>query len=87
MPSTPPPPRHSIPTSCATISTSAACSQTVKINLVYSHYDRLILGSAVPAGKTLMLDKIEATGTATILERREMGVLNIGGHGHCVGRR
>ncbi|KQI68435.1 5-keto-4-deoxyuronate isomerase [Loktanella sp. 3ANDIMAR09] len=49
-----------------------------EINLVYSHYDRLILGSAVPAGGTLTLDKVEATGTATILERREMGVLNIG---------
>ena len=52
-----------------------------EINLVYSHYDRLILGSAVPAGMTLMLDKVEATGTATILERREMGVLNIGDTG------
>ena len=49
-----------------------------EINLVYSHYDRLILGAAVPAGKSLTLDKVEATGTATILERREMGVLNIG---------
>lgn len=52
-----------------------------EINLVYSHYDRLILGSAVPAGKTLTLDHVEAAGTATILERREMGVLNIGDAG------
>ncbi|MGB3408505.1 MAG: 5-dehydro-4-deoxy-D-glucuronate isomerase [Jannaschia sp.] len=49
-----------------------------EVSLVYSHYDRLILGSAVPAGKTLTLDRVEATGTATILQRREMGVLNIG---------
>ncbi|WP_085877448.1 5-dehydro-4-deoxy-D-glucuronate isomerase [Roseisalinus antarcticus] len=49
-----------------------------EINLVYSHYDRLILGSAVPAGGSLTLDAVAATGTATILERREMGVLNIG---------
>jgi len=52
-----------------------------EVNLVYSHYDRLILGSAVPAGKTLTLDKVEETGTATFLERREMGVLNIGDAG------
>jgi 4-deoxy-L-threo-5-hexosulose-uronate ketol-isomerase len=52
-----------------------------EINLVYSHYDRLILGSAVPAGKSLTLDKVAAAGTATILERREMGVLNIGDTG------
>ncbi|OIQ32730.1 MAG: 5-dehydro-4-deoxy-D-glucuronate isomerase [Alphaproteobacteria bacterium MedPE-SWcel] len=49
-----------------------------EINLVYSHYDRLILGAAVPAGGVLTLDHLEATGTASFLERREMGVLNIG---------
>ena len=49
-----------------------------EISLVYSHYDRMILGSAVPAGGTLTLDKVQNTGTATLLERREMGVLNIG---------
>jgi 4-deoxy-L-threo-5-hexosulose-uronate ketol-isomerase len=49
-----------------------------EINLVYTHYDRLILGSAVPAGKDLTLDHMAETGTANFLERREMGVLNIG---------
>ena len=52
-----------------------------EVNLVYSHYDRLILGSAVPAGKTLTLDQVAETGTAAFLERREMGVLNIGDAG------
>ncbi len=52
-----------------------------EINLVYSHYDRLILGSAVPNGGSLTLDKVEEAGTPTILERREMGVLNIGDTG------
>ncbi|TNJ44460.1 5-dehydro-4-deoxy-D-glucuronate isomerase [Phaeobacter sp. B1627] len=52
-----------------------------EINLVYSHYDRLILGSAVPGGGALTLDQMEATGTASFLERREMGVLNIGDAG------
>ncbi|MBT0957545.1 5-dehydro-4-deoxy-D-glucuronate isomerase [Alphaproteobacteria bacterium KMM 3653] len=49
-----------------------------QIKLVYSHYDRLILGSAVPAGAALTLDHMAETGTANFLERREMAVLNIG---------
>jgi 4-deoxy-L-threo-5-hexosulose-uronate ketol-isomerase len=53
-----------------------------EISLVYSHYDRLILGSVVPAGQSLTLDKVKETGTDTILARREMGVLNIGDTGH-----
>ena len=48
------------------------------IKMVYSHYDRLILGGAVPEVGTLTLDHVPQTGTANILERREMGVLNIG---------
>ena len=52
-----------------------------QIKLVYSHYDRLILGSAVPEGGKLVLDNVPETGTATILERREMGILNIGAAG------
>lgn len=49
-----------------------------EIKLVYSHYDRLILGSAVPGKGVLTLDQTPETGTKTFLERREMGVLNIG---------
>ncbi|AUH34341.1 5-dehydro-4-deoxy-D-glucuronate isomerase [Paracoccus tegillarcae] len=52
-----------------------------EIDLVYSHYDRLILGSAVPAGGSLVLDAVAETGTPSILDRREMGVLNIGDTG------
>lgn len=51
--------------------------QTGEIRLVYSHYDRLILGSAVPSD-SLTLDHVAEAGTKTFLERREMGVLNIG---------
>ena len=52
-----------------------------EINLVYSHYDRLILGSAVPGNGTLMLDHMPETGTASFLDRRELGVLNVGDTG------
>lgn len=52
-----------------------------EINLVYSHYDRLIIAGAVPGSGTLTLDHVAETGTASVLERREMGVLNIGAAG------
>ena len=52
-----------------------------KIDLIYSHYDRLIVGSAVPDAETLTLDHMAETGTAGFLDRREMGVLNIGDTG------
>ncbi len=49
-----------------------------EIRLVYSHYDRLILGSAVPGKGVLTLDEVPETGTPSFLDRRELGVLNIG---------
>ena len=52
-----------------------------EINLTYTHYDRLIMGSAVPANGPLTLTAIVETGTKTFLERREMAVLNIGAAG------
>ncbi len=52
-----------------------------EIRLVYSHYDRLILGSAVPDGGRLTLDAVPETGTPSFLDRREAGVLNIGAAG------
>ncbi len=52
-----------------------------EIRLVYSHYDRLILGSAVPDGAPLVLDQVPETGTPSFLDRREAAVLNIGDPG------
>lgn len=52
--------------------------QPGQTKLVYSHYDRLIVGSACPAGAELTIDSVPETGTPSILDRREMGVLNIG---------
>ena len=68
--------------------------QPGEIKLVYSHYDRLILGSAVPDGAPLTLDHVPESGTASILERREMAVLNlddtgevsVGGESYTLGR-
>ena len=52
-----------------------------EIKMVYTHYERLILGSAVPASGPLTLEHMPETGTKTFLERREMAVLNIGDTG------
>ncbi|MTE00583.1 5-dehydro-4-deoxy-D-glucuronate isomerase [Paracoccus sp. YIM 132242] len=52
-----------------------------EIRLVYTHYDRFVLGGAVPNGADITLDKIKETKTATFLERREMGIVNIGDDG------
>ncbi len=49
-----------------------------EINLLYSHYDRLIVGSAVPGSGKVTLDHMDETGTPGFLDRREMGILNIG---------
>ena len=52
-----------------------------EIRLVYTHYDRMTVGAAVPAGGELVLDKVDETRTSTFLERREMGIVNIGATG------
>jgi 4-deoxy-L-threo-5-hexosulose-uronate ketol-isomerase len=52
--------------------------QSGTIRLVYTHYDRMIVGGAVPGDKVLVLDHVQECGTPSILDRREMAVLNIG---------
>lgn len=51
-----------------------------KINLTYSHYDRYIAGSAVPL-QPLTLETIDPLKANYFLERREMGIINVGGDG------
>jgi len=52
-----------------------------QINLVYSHYDRYIAGGAVPASKTLELTTFDLLKSVHFLDRRELGVINVGGKG------
>ncbi|MBR5421608.1 MAG: 5-dehydro-4-deoxy-D-glucuronate isomerase [Lachnospiraceae bacterium] len=52
-----------------------------EIYLVYSHIDRIITGSATPAKKALKLEAGEELRAEYFLQRREMGVINIGGAG------
>jgi 4-deoxy-L-threo-5-hexosulose-uronate ketol-isomerase len=52
-----------------------------RINLTYSHYDRLIVGGATPADGPLLLEPVKPTGTKNFLDRRELIAVNIGGEG------
>ncbi len=51
------------------------------IKLVYSHIDRIITGSAVPVKEALKLEAGDELRAEYFLQRREMGVINIGGAG------
>ena len=51
------------------------------INFVYTHYDRLIVGGAKPVNKTLELSTYDALKSDYFLERREIGIINVGGGG------
>jgi 4-deoxy-L-threo-5-hexosulose-uronate ketol-isomerase len=52
-----------------------------KLELVYSDADRAIIGSAVPTNAPLKLSADAELRAAFFCERRELGVLNIGGAG------
>lgn len=49
-----------------------------EIQMVYSHYDRFIVGSAVPTKDRLNLGTDESLKAAYFLARRELGIVNIG---------
>jgi 4-deoxy-L-threo-5-hexosulose-uronate ketol-isomerase len=55
--------------------------QPGKLNLVYSHHDRVIIGGAVPTTKALALPNEAELRANYFLERRELGVINVGGKG------
>jgi len=50
------------------------------LKITYSHYDRYIAGSAVPV-EPILLETIDPLKAMYFLERREIGIFNIGGSG------
>ena len=50
-----------------------------EISMVYSMYDRYMIGGAMPVEKRLKLDSYDDLKATYFLERREMGMINIGG--------
>ena len=55
-----------------------------KIRLVYSHYDRYIAGGAVPVNVPLELTAIDPLKAEHFCDRREVGVINVGGKGSII---
>jgi 4-deoxy-L-threo-5-hexosulose-uronate ketol-isomerase len=54
------------------------------IQLVYSHDDRMIIGGAKPMNKTLELPNHPELRAEFFLERREIGIINVGGPGRVI---
>ena len=51
------------------------------VNLVYSQIDRVITGGAKPVSKSLTLAAGDALRATSFLQRRELGIINVGGLG------
>jgi len=51
------------------------------IQAVYTLYDRLIVGGATPATKPLKLETFDTLKSENFLDRRELGIINIGAQG------
>lgn len=55
-----------------------------QIEWVYSHYDRVLTGGAMPLERTITLQTHDALKAAYFLERRELGIINVGGKGRIM---
>lgn len=54
-----------------------------EVNMVYSMYDRLVVGGAMPVNEALQLEAIDPLKQPIFLRCREIGIFNVGGNG-CV---
>lgn len=52
-----------------------------EVNMVYSMYDRMIVGGAMPVGESLVLEAIDPLKAPYFTTRREVGIYNVGGDG------
>jgi len=52
-----------------------------KIQNIYSHFDRLIVGGVMPVSKSLSLEPFSELKSNYYLERRELGIINVGAAG------
>jgi 4-deoxy-L-threo-5-hexosulose-uronate ketol-isomerase len=55
--------------------------QRNQIELTYSMYDRFIVGGAMPVETSLKLETIPYLKSENFLDRRELGIVNVGGSG------
>lgn len=55
--------------------------QDDKANLYYTHYDRFIVGGVKPVNSATVLETFVSLKADFFLQRREMGIINVGGKG------
>ncbi|SIT08645.1 4-deoxy-L-threo-5-hexosulose-uronate ketol-isomerase [Zobellia uliginosa] len=55
-----------------------------EVNLTYSHYDRFIMGGAMPVHEKLQLESIPFFATEYFLQKKEMGIINLGQKGKVI---
>ena len=53
-----------------------------EVNMVYSMYDRLVVGGAMPVKESIQLEAIDPLKQPVFLMRREIGIFNVGGKGN-----
>jgi len=58
--------------------------QKDEISLSYTHYDRVILGGAMPIDTEIELPTYDNLKSNYFLERREIGIINVGGNGEIL---
>lgn len=52
-----------------------------QMHLVYSHYDRMIIGGIMPKNEAVPLGNYDELKAEFFLERREIGIINVAGNG------
>lgn len=55
-----------------------------KVHLTYTHADRMIFGGVTPTDEELTIKLDKELGVSYFLERRELGIINIGGDGSVI---
>lgn len=53
-----------------------------EITMTYSHLDRTVVGGAMPHNDALVLLSNKQIGSPNFLDRREIGIINVGGEGY-----
>src|SRR5690554_7801278 len=52
-----------------------------EVLFVYTHYERIMVGGAMPVKQAIALEPVEQQKANFFLERRELGAINVGGKG------
>ena len=55
-----------------------------EVEMVYSMYDRMVVGGAMPVGEALPLEAIDPLKAPFFTSRREVGIYNVGGDGQVI---